>query len=105
MGFKVIRAKDGADALKKYQVYRRVISLVIVDMTESELEGFEVIEIIREIDPSAKIILSNGSPERVPLEVMPDAFLPKPYKGNALWEVVRRVIQRDLPPVPWATAN
>lgn len=95
VGFDVIEAKDGLEALRKYEAQRGAVALVIMDISMPRLDGIKATRKIREIDPFAKIILSSGRADPLPPDVVPDALLPKPYTLSALREVVKQVLQRS----------
>jgi CheY-like chemotaxis protein len=99
MGFEVIQACDGLEALEVYQAQRGVITLVFMDITMPRMDGITSTQKIRAINPSAKVILSSGGfAEHLLSDAKPDAFLPKPYSHATFCDVVRRVIQTGLSP-------
>ena len=91
-GFDVIQAEDGLDALEKYQAHLGAISFVIMDIEMPRLNGIEATKKIHDIDPSVKVVISSGSNNPLPPEIKPCAFLPKPYRADALREIVRQVL-------------
>lgn len=94
-GLRVIAAQDGIEALERYQAHRGEISLVIMDVTMPRLGGVEATIRLREMDPSAKVILSSGFTNSMVANAEPDAFLPKPYRINTLRELVRHVLYEE----------
>jgi len=97
VGFHVLKAKDGLEALEIFRAEQAGIALVIMDLTMPRLGGLEAFRKIREWAPSAKVILSSGYTElglaESLKEVKPNGFLQKPYKLNDLKEVAQRVLQ------------
>lgn len=93
IGFDVIEAADGLEALEKFQVHHDTVVVVIMDINMPRLNGIEAIKKIREIDPSAKVIISSGRTEPMPTDLKPDALLPKPYTFSTLRDVIKQVIQ------------
>jgi CheY-like chemotaxis protein len=91
-GFNVLEAKDGVEALSKYRAHQHRISLVLMDVEMPNLGGIEATQKIREIDPSAKVVLTSGYSEHPVNVAHPDAFLPKPYRFDTLCEVVHKVL-------------
>lgn len=92
VGFEVIEAENGLEALEKYSSLGGEISLVIMDVTMPKLDGIDAAKRIREINPSSKVILMSGSSGRSPQEAKPDVFLPKPFRGKELYEAIRQVL-------------
>lgn len=98
VGYEVIEAQDGLDALGKYYSLGDGISLSIIDVSMPNLNGIDVAKRIREIDPTARVILMNGFPEKSVEEIKPDAFLLKPFRGKELYQVIRHVLVEYEPP-------
>ena len=92
LGFAVIQAGNGLEALAKYNLYYNGISLVIMDITSSRLDGIDATKKIRGIDPSSKIILCSYYIDQLTSDSMPEALLQKPYNGRVLWDVIQQVL-------------
>lgn len=101
MGFEVVVASDGAEAVETFARYGQTIGLVILDMTMPRMDGKEALEHIRKIRPDVKVILSTGYSERdVASNFLTrnfDAFIQKPYNYKELKEVVRNVMTAGYP--------
>ena len=94
MGYKVIVAQDGMDALEK--LTGQTIDLVITDLNMPNLDGFEFIKSLRENDAYKLIpiiILSSlGSPEDVNrgLTLGANSFVNKPFDPKRIqYEVAK----------------
>src|SRR5512135_446257 len=59
-GFKLIIAKDGEDALRKFKRYHDTIFLVISDMVMPKMRGRALYEEICKINPGIKMIFISG---------------------------------------------
>ncbi len=96
MGFEVILATDGVEAVETFARYGQTIGLVVMDMTMPRMDGREALEHIRRIRPDVKVILSTGYSERdVATSFLTrnfDAFIQKPYNYKELKDVVRSVL-------------
>ncbi|WP_306601836.1 response regulator [Geothrix sp. 21YS21S-2] len=92
VGFEVVLAEDGIDALEAFSARHADIAVVLMDVTMPRLGGIEAAEKMREVDPSVKIILSSGYTDKCPEAAKPNAFLPKPYTVDSLFETIRNVI-------------
>lgn len=98
VGFKVLTAVDGRDALGKFKKYANEIVLVLLDMTMPHLSGEEVFREMRRIRSSVKVILSSGYNEQDATNGFVGkglaGFLQKPYRPQQLIEAVRVVIEK-----------
>jgi CheY-like chemotaxis protein len=59
-GYRVLLAKDGQEAVEKYELHREDIGLVLMDITMPRKNGVHAYKEIKEINPDAKIILMTG---------------------------------------------
>ena len=60
MGYFVIEAKNGKDAIEIYKVKKSRISLVIIDLSMPVMDGERTSERLKAINPGIKILLSTG---------------------------------------------
>lgn len=83
LGFGVIQARGGREAIEIYEERQGGIDLIILDMIMPVMGGGETFDRMKEINPRAKVILSTGYPEDGrAAEIMArgcDAFLQKPF--------------------------
>jgi PAS domain S-box-containing protein len=89
-GYTVLLAEDGRRAIDLYAAHRGAVDLVILDQTMPYRSGMEVFRAIREMNPRVKVILSSGYTPGEPVEGA--VFLPKPYRADALTQLVRSVL-------------
>ena len=83
LGFRVLPARDGLEALDVFRQHRAEIRCVLTDLTMPRMNGWETLTALRQLDPNLPVILSSGydkahvlasaSPDR------PQVFLGKPY--------------------------
>ena len=59
------------------------------------LGGIEATRKIRELDPSAKVILCSGNTKQDVWKAKPDAFLLKPFLFHDLRAIVQHLLQFD----------
>jgi signal transduction histidine kinase len=95
-GYRVETFGKGHDGIRQLREVRP--SLLLVDIKMPELDGFEVINIVRELDPDLVIVVITGY---ATIETAVDAmkagaydFLPKPFTPNELRMIVNRGIER-----------
>jgi two-component system cell cycle sensor histidine kinase/response regulator CckA len=94
-GYRVLEASDGQEAVDVYAEKPDEIDLVLLDVTMPKLSGYEAMEQIRTIDPSARIVLASGyavSSSRASASSGVRAVLQKPYNLDKLARTVRRVL-------------
>jgi CheY-like chemotaxis protein len=92
-GYEAMQARDGTEAVAQYQANRDAISLVIMDIGMPEAGGIEAAREIRAINPSAKIIYTDGNPELGSIDPEIDAFLSKPFTLGPFFETLQQVLK------------
>ena len=60
LGYRVIIAKNGAQAVEIFHQRQKDIDMVILDMIMPQISGFETYNRIKEINPQVKVLLSSG---------------------------------------------
>jgi two-component system, cell cycle sensor histidine kinase and response regulator CckA len=99
VGYKVIKASNGKEALRVYQQRSDEISLVILDLIMPEMGGKQCLEGLLSLDPSAKVIIASGysanGPTKDALAAGAKGFVNKPYDIRQLLEVVRGVLDAE----------
>jgi two-component system, cell cycle sensor histidine kinase and response regulator CckA len=96
LGYTVLEAKDGVEALEMFQQHQDEILCVLSDLTMPRMNGWETLTALRKLSPDVPVILSSGYDEA---QVMagkhserPNAFLGKPYQLKGLRETINRVL-------------
>ena len=94
LGYAVIEAKDGAEAVEIFKQHQNEICCVLSDLTMPFMDGWETLTALRNLAPDIPVILSSGYDES---QVMagerperPNVFLGKPYQLKRLGEAIRR---------------
>ena len=64
LGFTVLCASDGREALQLYRDRRQEIALVLMDLTMPNLNGEEAFSELCRIDPQVRVVLSSGFSEQ-----------------------------------------
>ncbi len=94
LGFTVITAEDGWDALEKFKICAN-IAFVILDLTMPRMDGEQCLRELRKLKPSLKIIVSSGfSDYEIAQKFAGErlaGFIQKPYKLSTLRAVVQNV--------------
>jgi PAS domain S-box-containing protein len=96
LGYAVIEAKDGAEAVEIFKQHQNEICCVLSDLTMPFMDGWETLLALRKLSPDIPVILSSGydeadviagdHPER------PNAFLGKPYQLKGLGAAMNQVL-------------
>lgn len=98
MGYEAHKAKDGLEAVEQFEARSDSISLVIMDVEMPRLGGIEATQKIREINPSAKVILCSGYTQQNLWKAKPNAFLSKPFMFNDLRSIIQKLLHDDDDP-------
>jgi len=94
-GFRVVEAYNGSQAIEK--VRSSLPDLVLLDVMMPDIDGFEVLRIIREVSSVPVIMLTAKGEEddRVRgLELGADDYITKPFSPRELVSRVRAVLRR-----------
>ncbi|HTY57872.1 MAG TPA: PAS domain S-box protein, partial [Bacteroidota bacterium] len=95
-GYTVLKAEDGVAGLECYESHRDAIKAIITDMGLPRMSGEDLFARIREIDPSARIVLASGylDPDLKSqlFSLGAKAFLQKPYQPADILRVIRGII-------------
>jgi len=98
MGYKVLMAKGGKDALKIYKKNRDEIDMVILDMIMPDMGGGETYDRLKEIDPKVKVLLASGySIDGQASEILDrgcNGFIHKPFQMENLSREIREVLDK-----------
>jgi len=60
VGYTVLTAADGPEALVTYRENQNRIDAVILDLTMPQMDGAEVFDRLRELNPDVRVILASG---------------------------------------------
>jgi CheY-like chemotaxis protein len=98
VGYDVICARKGEDAIKMYQAHGKKIRAVILDMVLSDMEGGEAFEKMKGINPHVKVLLSSAyGIDREANAVLAkgcQGFLQKPFSLEQLSRELRTILDR-----------
>ena len=98
MGYRVLKAKSGAEAVEVYRKSKDTIDLVLLDVVMPEMGGGETYDKLREIDTGIKVLLSSGySLDGEAGEIMRkgcDGFIQKPFNLEKLSRKLREILDK-----------
>ena len=96
LGYSVLLAENGLDAVEIYEENPDQIDLVLLDMIMPKAGGHQTFYKIRSIDPGAKILLSSGFVSEAEVHDLLQqgacGFLPKPHRLPAVARAIRDVL-------------
>ena len=99
-GYEVHTAEDGFEAL--IALKRSLPDIIISDLSMPNMNGFELLSVVRRRFPTIPVIVISGhfSGLTLPESVLADAFFAKgQYKPEVLFEKILALL-RELPPRP-----
>ena len=96
LGYRVLTARDGRDALEIYRRQKTRIDMVILDMVMPGMGGGATYDELKKLDPEVKVLLASGysisgEASKI-LERGCNAFIQKPFNMKQLSEKIRRVL-------------
>jgi CheY-like chemotaxis protein len=88
LGYPVMTAASGREALGVFGEHHAQIGCVLLDLTMPDMDGLETMQALRAVDPKARIVLSSGYSEQSVRRRIggdgPTRFLQKPYVEDDL---------------------
>ena len=97
LGFHVIEASDGEEAVAIFQRRKGEFTLVLMDLTMPRMDGREAFLRMREIDPTVPVVLTSGFSENDAVSDFAGrglaGFLPKPYQRSQFEAVLRQAME------------
>ncbi len=98
LGYQVILAGDGKEAVEIYGANPGKIDLVILDMLMPNMGGRETFFILKELDPKVRVLASSGYVSEDAIQDIMDSgaagFLRKPYRLADLARIIREIFAK-----------
>lgn len=89
-GHETITAANGVEAVALYRSSPDRFDLVITDLRMPVMDGYHVVQLVRDTRPNAKIICMSGyAGEGLPAGV---EFLSKPFRGEELRASIKKLL-------------
>ena len=99
LGYTVLEAMNGYEAIEVYKEKKDKIDLVILDMIMPHIGGGETYDTIKKIDSGVKVLLSSGySLSGQASEILDrgcNGFIQKPFNMRTLSQKIRKVLSDD----------
>ena len=100
VGYSVIVAKSGEEALELYGKGMGSIALVILDLIMPGMGGKQCFDTLLKIDPNAKVIIASGYPiegaEREAFGSMAVGVVNKPFNIRKMLQTVREALDKPI---------
>jgi CheY-like chemotaxis protein len=97
LGFHVVEASDGEEAVAIFQQRKGEFALVLMDLTMPRMDGREAFLRMREIDPGVPVVLTSGFSENDAVSDFAGrglaGFLPKPYQRRQFEVILRQALE------------
>ncbi|HUU41744.1 MAG TPA: response regulator [Desulfatiglandales bacterium] len=98
LGYKVLAARGGGEAIDIFKKSNNRIDIVILDMIMPDMGGGETYDQIKRINPDTKVLLSSGySIDGQATEIMErgcDGFIQKPFSLEELSKALRGILDK-----------
>ncbi len=98
VGYRVLSAHDGAEALRLFEQHRQEIALVVLDMVMPGMSGTDVFEKVRAVD-GVPVLLSSGYAQDAKADELlrrgANGFIQKPFGLEELSQKLHEIIEAD----------
>lgn len=98
LGYKVLTARSGKEAIEIYEENKERIDIVILDMIMPDVSGGDTYDRMKEINPKVKVLLSSGySINGQATEILDrgcNGFIQKPFKMKELSQKLREILDK-----------
>ncbi len=99
MGFHVLTALNGLEAVEIFRERAADIRLVVLDITMPVMDGGEAYREMQKIDPGVRALISSGYTESRMAgqfeKTPPASFLHKPFKMKEFSQKIKKVLERN----------
>ena len=100
MGYQVMIARDGKEAIELFRESWRTIDLVVLDIILPSMGGNEIFDHLKKIHPKVKVLLSSGysidGEATKLLERGCQGFIQKPFDLKQLSRHVRAILDKEI---------
>jgi len=100
LGYQVLTAKSGKEAIEIYKINQKKIDMVILDMVMPEMGGGDIYDKLRDVNPNIKVLLSSGySIDGQASKILSrgcDGFIQKPFDIKFLSLEIRKILDQQF---------
>ena len=98
LGFTVLEASDGVQAVREFRLHRDEIRCVVCDLTMPHMDGWETLTALRKLAPGLPVILASGYSQGHVMSgdhaEWPQVFLGKPYTLQGIGDAVTQALTK-----------
>jgi PAS domain S-box-containing protein len=98
LGFDVLPARNGIEAIDIYQQQHSHIDLVVLDMIMPEMDGLSVYKALYRINPGLRVLVTSGNTSQSRMEEIlsneRNRCLKKPYTRDELAEEITKILKK-----------
>jgi len=99
LGYEVLLANSGQEALELYEKNQDKVALVLLDMVMPGVSGRKTFDRLKEINPRVKVLLLSGySIDGQATEILKrgcDGFIQKPFSLKQLSQSIRKILDKE----------
>jgi PAS domain S-box-containing protein len=99
LGYRVLKANGGREAVRMYRENATGVDLVVVDMVMPGLSGGDTYEQLKTVNPAVKVLLMSGFSQSRMVEKLLETgcagFLQKPFDTRTLSVKIHEVLQQQ----------
>ena len=99
LGYRVLMARSGKEAIEIYRANKSKINMVILDMIMPDMGGGETYDRLKKINPEIQVLLSSGySINGQASEIMNrgcNGFIQKPFNVEQLSRKIREILGKE----------
>jgi CheY-like chemotaxis protein len=98
LGYRILMAENGQEALAKYQQYGKEIGLILLDITMPVLSGMETLSLLEQNQLASPVIFMSGYEEKR-LDAFKQSeqvvgFLKKPFRLEILMRTIKSAFRQ-----------
>ena len=97
MGFSVLVAGDGGEAVDLYREHTQKIVCVLLDLTMPRMDGGECFQELLRLNPDARVLMTSGFNEQEVTQKFAGqdlaGFVQKPFRMAQLQERIQQVLE------------
>ena len=99
LGYRVLIAQSGKDAIEVYRTHADEIDMVLLDMIMPDMGGGETFDKLQEMDQGVKVVLSSGYSVNGDAQQVLDrgcmGFIQKPFNLTAVSQKTREILDKE----------
>jgi CheY-like chemotaxis protein len=99
LGYSVLTATSGTEAIDIYQVHKDQVQLIILDLCMPDMDGKQTYLYLKGLNPCIKVLLTTGlsmeGPTKDILAYGCNGFIQKPYRMSELSTKVSEILSAN----------